>query len=95
MIHQILTGCQQNFLVTLGPIPAIFFEGGMSIAEFNKIVELEESEYFDYRIHSIRKFPLPKPHQKIVTQTVEIGNQLTLDVEGPLTHAVMWGDTIR
>ena len=91
MIYNIKIGGQTQFLISSAPIPALFFEAGMSFADFNSLLGKDDGT--DLRV--MASLPQSNPHQKIDCFTVEIGNQIEIDVQGPLTHVVMWGLTIR
>lgn len=91
LLHDIKAGTQTCFLINRAPLPGLFFEAGLSWEEFEKLVEPIAGGWTHERL---RALPPVKPHQRIRMNTVEIGNNLVLDVEGPITHAVMWGLTV-
>lgn len=91
LIHNIKAGNQCCFMITSTPIPGLYFEAGMSFEEFTALLETPSEEWSRERLKSL---PPLRTHQAIRMLTVEIGNSLSLDVEGPLTHAVMWGLTV-
>lgn len=92
-IHGIFVGCQNCFLLTLSPpIPGLYFEAGLSSADFNMLLTLPRA---DWQHERLRELPPLPPHQQLRLLTAEVGNNLYLDVEGPIRHAVMWGKTVR
>lgn len=90
-IHAIKCGNQNCFLLNHGGIPGLYFEAGMSFTDFEQLLATPQSNWSHARL---RELPLIPAHQRIRMNTAEIGNSLLLDVEGPLTHAVMWGKTV-
>ena len=92
LIHNIKVGNQTCFNVASNtPIPGLFFEAGLSWEDFEKLIEPIAGGWTHERLKAL---PPVKPHRRIRMLTAEIGNSLTLDVEGPITHAVMWGLTV-
>lgn len=91
-IHAIQCGNQNCFLQNYGGMPGLYFEAGLSFAEFEQLLETPRERWTHARL---RALPPIADHQRIRMATAEIGNSLRLDVEGPLTHAVMWGKTVN
>lgn len=91
LVHNIKAGNRTSFSVSHAPIPGLYFEAGLSFADFEAMLDRPWSDGDHQRLSELP--PVPS-HQRITLATVEVGNSLVLDVEGPLTHAVMWGKTI-
>jgi hypothetical protein len=91
LIHQISIGLRKQLIIRNTPIPALFFKAGMSYAEFNELVKKNDEGH----LHPMKGLPLLPSHQKIRLEVAAIGNQIFIDVEGPLAHVVMWGVTAR
>lgn len=91
LIHNIKTGNQTCFTISAVPVPGLFFEAGLSFEDFERLLEKPRAEWSHERL---RELPLACPHQRVRMLAAEVGNSLVLDVEGPLTHAVAWGDTV-
>lgn len=91
-IHAIVVGCSNCFLLTRSPpLPGLYFEAGLSIEEFNALLVTPREKWQHERLRALPELP---PHQQVRTLVAEIGNTIQLDVEGPITHAVMWGKTV-
>lgn len=91
LIHDIKTGTQSCFSLSTVAIPGLFFEAGMSFEEFQQLLEKSPEAWTHERL---RELPPIRGHQHIRMLTAEIGNTVSLDVEGPITHAVAWGTTV-
>lgn len=91
LVHNIKAGNQNCFSISHTAIPGLYFEAGIPFSEFEKLIEKRPGEWSHERL---RELPPMKAHQHIRMLTVEIGNSIVLDVEGPITHAVMWGLTV-
>lgn len=92
LIHDIESGNQTCVANSYTAIPGLFFEGGMPFDEFEMLLETPRVEW---RHERLKKVPFVPVHQRIRMLTTEIGNSISIYVEGPLTHAVVWGDTVR
>lgn len=92
LIHNIKVGNQNCFSISHVAFPGFFFEAGLSFEEFEKLLEPVPGGWTHERLKAV---PPAKPHQRIRMLTAEIGNNLVLDVEGPITHAVMWGLSVQ
>lgn len=92
LVHHIQSGMQNCFKVSDVPLPGLYFEAGLSFAEFERLLEKAPN---GWRHERLKALPPIREHQRIRMLATEIGNSLTLDISGPLTHAVMWGKTIR
>lgn len=90
LVHAIRVGLQPCFSVVSAPIAGLYFEAGLSFEAFGELVT--DRELCPMRLKSALRAP---PHQRIRMPTAELGNTITLDVEGPIRHAVIWGKTIR
>jgi len=91
LVHDIKAGNQCCLAISTTPLPGLYFEAGLSFAEFEQLLETRREGWMHERL---RALPPMKTHQKVRMLTVEIGNSLSLHVSGPLTHAVMWGKTV-
>jgi hypothetical protein len=91
LIHDMRSGNQLCFNIADAPIPGLFFEAGLSFEEFRKLVDDKPT---GFNFDRFKKLPPVAPHQHIRMMTAEIGNSIRLDIEGPVTHAVMWGTTV-
>lgn len=92
LIHNIKTGNQNCFSLSHVAIPGLYFEAGLSFEEFEELLEKAPAEWSHERL---KKLPPLAAHQRVRMLTAEVGNSLVLDVEGPLTHAVVWGKTVQ
>lgn len=91
LVHNIKAGNQCCYALSTVPIPGLYFEAGMPFEEFERLLEKPSENWSHERLQELP--PVPS-HQRIRMLTVEVGNTLSLDIEGPLTHAVMWGRTV-
>ena len=94
LIHQIKSGNQFCFILSHTGIPGLYFEAGLPFAEFEALVVRERDGSHPWVHERLKSLPRPDPHQRIRIPTAEIGNSLVIDVEGPLSHAVVWGLSI-
>lgn len=92
LVHNIKVGNQNCHSISHVAIPGLYFEAGMPFAEFEKLLETPRAEWSH---EWLRELPPLKAHQRIDMITAEVGNNIILDVEGPLTHAVTWGKTVQ
>lgn len=104
LVHNIKSGQELCFIASCAGIPGLYFEAGLAFEEFEKLIELgeprtdaaaREQSRRPWVHERLKAAPKPAPHQRIRMPTTEIGHHLVLDVEGPLTHAVIWGQCIR
>lgn len=94
LIHNIKVGNALCFTLDHTGIPGLYFEAGLSFEAFERLLEQGRDESCPWTHEYLQRLPEPACHQHIRTPTLEIGNSLGLDIEGPLTHAVMWGQSV-
>lgn len=91
LVHNIKAGNQTCFAISTTAIPGLYFQAGLPFDEFEKLVDAAPGDWSHERL---RHLPPVGAHQRLRMFATEIGNSITLDVEGPLTHAVLWGTTV-
>lgn len=91
LIHNMKVGNITGYSISHVALPGLYFEAGLSFAEFEKLLDSPTAEWSHERLRALPPF---KEHQIIRLNTAEVGNNIVLDVEGPLMHAVMWGKTV-
>lgn len=91
LLHNVKVGNQPCCSISTAPLPGLFFEAGMSFADFEQLLASPRAEWTQLRLAQLPEVP---QHQKIRMLTAEVGNSMTLDVSGPLTHAVAWGSAV-
>lgn len=92
LVHRILVGNQNCFMVMTGSIPGLYFEAGLAFDDFAALLDNPPADWSCARLTQAPEVP---KHQRIRMLTAEVGNTVLLDVEGPITHAVMWGTTVH
>lgn len=92
IVHDMKVGNLTGFTISHVPLPGLFFQAGLSFKEFEALLESPPENWSHARL---RERPDIPSHQKIRLNVAEIGNNIVLDVEGPLTHAVMWGKSVH
>jgi len=92
LVHEMRIGTQSCYEVSGAPMPGRFFEANLSFADFERLLDPPKDGWQMRRLRALP--PIPK-RQRIRMNTAEIGNSLVLDVEGPITHAVLWGLTVH
>lgn len=90
-IHDVRVGSKSMLGMSDSPLPALFFEAGMSFAEFEALLATPRESW---KHEALKRLPVVPAHQKLRMNTAELGMHLLLDVEGPLLHAVLWGRSI-
>lgn len=91
LVHNMKVGNITGYLLSHVSVPGLYFEAGLSFADFEKLLD---SPTATWSHEKLRELPPLEDHQKICLDTAEVGNNIVLDVEGPITHAVMWGKTV-
>jgi hypothetical protein len=91
LVHDIKVGNLTGFTLSHVALPGLFFEAGCSFEDFQKLLEAPPEDWSHARL---RERPSIPSHQKIRLNIAEIGNNILIDLEGPLTHAVMWGMSV-
>lgn len=90
-LYDIKVGNQTGYSISHVALPGLYFQAGLSFAEFEALLEKAPVDWSHARL---RELPVIPEHQRIRLNTAEVGNTIVLDVEGPLTHAVMWGKSV-
>ena len=93
LIYEFKVGNQSCFKLSHVPLPGLFFEAGMSFEEFEKTLLEDPRDGWTHWL--LKDLPAAAEHQRISAVTAEVGNTITLDVSGPLTHAVLWGQSVE
>ena len=92
IVHDMKVGNLTGYKLSHVPLPGLFFQAGLSFKDFEALLEDPPENWSHARL---RERPAIPSHQKIRMNVAEIGNNIVLDVEGPLTHAVMWGVSVH
>lgn len=111
LVHDLKVGNQTQFRANSAPVPGLFFAHARTFDEFfaelakevaerspNVVITAEMFErhhHFGFDLSSdfhSRQVPI---HHRFKGDTAEIGNNLRLLCSGPVTHAVLWGLTVR
>lgn len=92
LVHNIKVGNQTCYEVSGTPLPGRFFEANLTFEQFEKLLDPPEG---GWQMQRLRELPPIPGRQRVRMRTAEIGNNIVLDVEGPITHAVMWGATVH
>lgn len=92
LVHEIRAGYTRCFVISDAPLPGLYFEAGLAFDDFEALLEEAPD---DWRYERLKSAPQVPKHQRLRSPTVEIGNSVSLDVEGPLSHAVVWGITVH
>lgn len=91
LVHDMKVGNITGYSLSHVALPGLYFEAGLSFEAFETLLEKTTPEWSHEKL---RGAPPVREHQKIRLNTAEVGNNIVLDVEGPITHAVMWGKTV-
>lgn len=92
LVHNIKVGNQTCYEISGTPMPGRFFESNLTFEQFEKLLDPPEG---GWQMPRLRELPPIPNRQRIRMHTSEVGNNIVLDVEGPITHAVMWGLTVH
>lgn len=91
LVHDMKVGNITGYSLSHVALPGLYFEAGLSFEAFETLLEKTTPEWSHEKLKDL---PPVREHQKIRLNTAEVGNNIVLDVEGPITHAVMWGKTV-